>query len=42
MRNVSLLRKAKQASEMTVNSTKLLLEAMRETGIGKNVGVNPG
>ena len=37
----ALLQKAKQASEMTVNSTKLLLRAMRETGIEKNVGVNP-
>ena len=38
----ALLREAKQASEMTVNSTKLLLETTRETGIEKNVGINPG
>ena len=37
----ALLQKAKQASEMSVKSTKLLLRAMRETGIEQNVGVNP-
>ena len=36
-----LLQKVKQVSEMTVNSTKLLSRAMRETRIEKNAGVNP-